>query len=65
VATAADDDQARQLRDAMTDTLVKRGAASSPAIEAAFRAASQSSLLSVSEKSRRAASRCRPPNCWV
>jgi protein-L-isoaspartate(D-aspartate) O-methyltransferase len=35
--TTAVDDQARQLRDAMTDTLVQRGAVASPAVEAAFR----------------------------
>ena len=36
--TTAVDDQARQLRDAMTDKLVQRGAVTSPAVEAAFRA---------------------------
>ena len=34
---AVDDDQARQLRDAMTDKLVKLGSVTSPQIEAAFR----------------------------
>jgi protein-L-isoaspartate(D-aspartate) O-methyltransferase len=36
--TAADADEARRLRDAMTDKLVKLGAVASPQIEAAFRA---------------------------
>jgi protein-L-isoaspartate(D-aspartate) O-methyltransferase len=35
--TAVDADQARQLRDAMTDKLVKLGSVTSPQIEAAFR----------------------------
>lgn len=35
--TAADADEARRLRDAMTDKLVKLGSVASPQIEAAFR----------------------------
>jgi protein-L-isoaspartate(D-aspartate) O-methyltransferase len=36
-STAVDADEARRLRDAMTDKLVKQGRITSPAIEAAFR----------------------------
>ena len=36
--TAVDADEARRLRDAMTDKLVKLGGVTSPQIEAAFRA---------------------------